>query len=279
MSRAAPLAKFRPSANHSAAGKSVPPRSASAPPNSTPNGKAGAPGRWGFYTYLILAARYEKVRQGGRGLDGAVRIALGIGPDGQRSLLGVRTALSAAEGHWRTGLTGRQKRGRHGRHRIVSDDHAGLRAARTAVFPSVPWPRGQCHWQPNAHAFVPRWDQRAAVAAAIRSVCNCPDRPSAESRLKPIVTHDTASAPKLAAWREKNRPQGFTVFSLPAAQQRRLRTTNALERVNRELKRRTRIAGLFPNEASRLRRVSAWLAEFSDEWETGTVYLNLECPT
>jgi transposase-like protein len=111
----------------------------------------------------------------------------------------------------------------------------------------------------------------------VRSVFNCPDRPSAQRRLKEIVALHTSSAPKLAAWMEQNLPQGLTVFSLPQAHQRRLRTTNALERVNMELKRRTRVAGLFPNEASLLRLVSALLAEFSDDWESGKIYLNMEC--
>lgn len=230
----------------------------------------------GFYPYLILDARYEKVRHGGRVLDCAVLIALGIGPEGKRTILGVSAALSEAEVHWRAFLTSLQKRGLHGVQLIVSDDHAGLGAARTAVFAAVPWQRCQFHLQQNAQAYVPRLDQRAAVAAAIRSVFNSPDRPSAERRLKEITAELAQSAPKLAAWMEENLPQGCTVFALPAAHQRRLRTTNALERVNMELKRRTRIAGLFPNETSLLRLVSALLAEFSDEWETGKIYLNME---
>ena len=226
--------------------------------------------------YLIIDARYEKVRHGGRVLDCAVLIALGIRPDGKRSVLGVSVALSEAEVHWREFLQSLQKRGLHGVQLIVSDDHAGLRAARTAVFPAVPWQRCQFHLQQNAQAYVPRLDQRAAVAEAVRSVFNSPDRPSAERRLQEIVTTYTPTAPKLAAWLEENLPQGFTVFARPTAQQRRLRTSNALERVNQELARRTRVARLFPNEASLLRLVTALLAEWSDEWETGKIYLNME---
>jgi putative transposase len=233
----------------------------------------------GLYPYVLLDARYEKVRQGGRVLDCAVLIALGIGPDGKRSILGVSAALSEAEVHWRTFLTSLQKRGLHGVQLIVSDDHAGLGAARTAVFPAVPWQRCQFHLQQNAQAYVPRLDQRAAVAHAIRTVFNSPDLPSAQRRLKEVVADYAATAPKLAGWMEENLPQGFTIFSLPLAHQRRLRTTNALERVNMELKRRTRVAGLFPNEASLLRLVTALLSEFSDEWETGKIYLNMECQT
>jgi len=233
----------------------------------------------GFCPYVVLDARYEKVRQGSLVLDCAVLIALGIGPDGKRSILGVSAALSEAEVHWRAFLASLQKRGLHGVQLIVSDDHAGLGAARTAVFASVPWQRCQFHLQQNAQAYVPRLDHRAAVAHAIRTVFNSPDLTSAQRRLKEVVTAYATTAPKLAAWMEENLPQGFTVFALPPAHQRRLRTSNALERVNMELKRRTRVAGLFPNEASLLRLVTALLAEFSDEWETGKVYLNMESQT
>jgi len=228
------------------------------------------------FPYLMLDARYEKVRHGGHLLDCAVLIALGIDPEGKRSILGVSVALSEAEVHWRQFLQSLQQRGLHGVQFIVSDDHAGLGAARTAVFPSVPWQRCQFHLQQNAQAYIPRLDQRAAVAEAIRSVFNCADRPAAERRLKEVVALYATSAPKLSAWMEANLPQGFAVFALPPVRQLRLRTTNGLERVNRELKRRTRVAGLFPNESSLLRLITALLNEISDEWQTVRVYLNME---
>jgi transposase-like protein len=225
--------------------------------------------------YLILDARYEKVRQGGQLLDCAVLIAIGIGLDGKRSILGVSVALSEAEVHWRTFLSSLQSRGLHGLSFIVSDAHAGLSAARAAVFPSVPWQRCQFHLQQNAQAFVPRLDLRAKVAADIRSIFLCPDLPSATARLKDLVQTYAPTAPKLALWMESNLPQGFAVFALPAAHQRRLRTSNPIERVNQEIKRRTRVASLFPNEASLLRLVSALLCEINDEWLTGKSYLNM----
>jgi transposase-like protein len=228
------------------------------------------------FPYLMLDARYEKVRHGGQLLDCAVLIALGIDPKGQRSILGVSVALSEAEVHWRHFLQSLQQRGLHGVQFIVSDDHAGLGAARTAVFPSVPWQRCQFHLQQNAQAYVPRLDQRATVAQAIRSVFNCADQPTAQRRLKEVVALYATSAPKLSAWMEANLPQGFAVFALPLAQQLRLRTSNALERVNQELKRRTRVAGLFPNEASLLRLISALLSEIDDQWQTDRIYLNME---
>lgn len=229
--------------------------------------------------YVFVDARYEKVRHGGQVLDCAVLIALGIRPDGKRSILGVSVALSEAEAHWRTFLSSLQQRGLHAPLLLISDDHKGLAAARQAVFPGVPWQRCQFHLQQNAQAYVPRLDQRTAVAQAIRSVFDCPDRLTAQARLKEIVATYARTAPRLAAWMEENLPQGFTIFAFPAAHQRRLRTTNALERVNMELKRRTRVASVFPNEASLLRLASALLAETSDEWETGKIYLNMECQT
>ena len=230
----------------------------------------------GAYPYVLVDARYEKVRHGGHVLDCAVLIALGIAPDGKRALLGVSVALSEAEIHWRTFLQSLQQRGLHGLHLLVSDDHAGLGAARRAVFPAVPWQRCQFHLQQNAQAYVPRLDQRAAVAEAIRGVFNSPDRASAQRGLHDLVTRYQTSAPALATWLEENLAQGFTVFALPAVHQRRLRTSNAVERVNEELRRRTRVAGVFPNAAAVLRLVTALLAEKTDDWETEKLYLNME---
>src|SRR5690606_40662378 len=113
----------------------------------------------------------------------------------------------------------------------------------------------------------------------IRSIFEASSRAAAEARLKEVVTHYSKSAPKLARWMEENLPQGFTVFALPLGHQKRLRTSNALERVNMELKRRTRVARVFPNYNSLLRLVTALLIETSDEWETGKIYLNMECQT
>ena len=191
----------------------------------------------------------------------------------------VSVALSEAEVHWRAFLQSLLARGLCGVTHLTSDDHSGLRAARTAVFPAVPWQRCQFHLQQNAQAYVPRLDQRAEVARAIRSVFDSPSRAAAELRLKEIVADHAQGVPKLAAWMEENLPLGLTVFALPPAHQKRMRTSNALERVNQEIKRRTRVARLFPNEASLLRLVTALLAETSEEWESGKIYLNMERQT
>jgi putative transposase len=233
----------------------------------------------GVFPYVVLDARYEKVRLEGRVLDCAVLIALGISPEGNRTILGVSAALSEAEIHWRSFLTTLQKRGLHGIQLLISDAHAGLKQARTTVFPSIPWQRCQFHLQQNAQAFVTRLDQRATVAADIRGVLDSRDRPSADRHLKELVQRYATPMPKLACWLEENLPESLTVLSFPGAHQRRLRTANGLERVNQELRRRTRVIRLFPNEASLLRLVSALLVETSEDWETENHYLNMENST
>lgn len=226
--------------------------------------------------YLFLDARYERVREAGRLVDCAVLVAVGITADGKRRVLGVSVALSEAEVHWRAFLDSLIRRGLKGVKLIVSDDHAGLKAARRATLPSVPWQRCQFHLQQNAQAYVNRIDQRKPVAQRIRAIFNAPDRAEAERLLKQAIEAWTTDAPRLAQWAENNLPEGFAVFDLPHAQRMRLRTTNGLERINRELKRRTRVASIFPNTASCLRLVSALLAECDEEWMTGKIYLNLQ---
>lgn len=225
--------------------------------------------------YLFLDARYERVRDGGRLVDCAVLVAVGITTDGHRRVLGVSVALSEAEVHWREFLDSLIRRGLCGVQLIVSDDHAGLKAARRATLPSVPWQRCQFHLQQNAHAYVSRLEQRKAVAQRIRAIFNAPDKVEAERLLRQALDVWQADLPKLAAWAEENLPEGFAVFDLPHSQRVRLRTTNGLERINRELKRRTRVASIFPNTASCLRLVSALLAECDEAWMTGKIYLTL----
>jgi transposase-like protein len=191
-------------------------------------------------------------------------------------LLGVSVSLSEAEVHWRAFLEGLRKRGLEVTKLITSDDHAGLRAARRAVFPNLLWQRCQFHLQQNASHYVPNVALRPQVARDLRSVFNTSDRGEADERLAKLVAKYRRPAPKLAEWVETNVPEGLAVFALPEPHRRRLRTTNALERLNRELHRRTRVATLFPNEASLLRLVSAMAAEISEEWETGRIYSNPE---
>jgi transposase-like protein len=222
--------------------------------------------------YLILDARYEKVRHGGSVVSCAVLVAIGIAKGGKRSVLGVSASLSEAEAHWRDFLASLQARGMHGVKLVVSDAHAGLREALAARLTGVPWQRCQFHRMKDALGFVPRPSMRAEVTASLRAVFDAPDRAEAQRQLDLAVKKDRAKAPRLAEWLELNVPEGLTVFALPAGHRRRLRTSNMLERLNEEIRRRTRVAGLSPNEASALRLVSAVLMEISEGWESGRKY-------
>ena len=128
----------------------------------------------------------------------------------------------------------------------------------------------------NALAHVPRQELKREVMDDLRGVFDAADYAAANEQLQRMVRKYEQSAPKLAAWLEENVPESLTVFRLPASHRQRLRTTNMLERLNRELKRRTRVATLFPNEASLLRLVTAILIEISEEWETGKRYVTFE---
>lgn len=227
----------------------------------------------GEMPYLFLDARYEKVRIGGTVVSCSLLVAIGVQPDGRRSVLGVSVALSEAEVHWRQFLAGLQARGLHGAQLIISDDHAGLRAALQARFAGVPWQRCQFHLAQNLLDHLPPNVSQDEASRDLRAVFNAPNRVEADRLLGQMVAKHVKSAPKLAAWLEANVPEGLTVFAFPAEHRRRLRTNNALERLNRELKRRTRVASIFPNEASLLRLATAVLMETDDEWQTEKRYL------
>ena len=226
--------------------------------------------------YVFLDARYERIREAGQIVDCAVLVAVGVTATGHRRVLGVSVALSEAEVHWRQLLSDLIRRGLRGVKLIISDDHAGLKAARRATLPSVPWQRCQFHLQQNAHAYVPRLDLRKEVALRIRSIFNAPDKAEAQRLLNQAVERWKKEAPKLADWAEANLPEGFAVFDYPSGHRTRLRTTNGLERINREIKRRTRVASIFPNAASCLRLVSALLAECDEDWMTAKIYLTMK---
>jgi putative transposase len=226
----------------------------------------------GEITYLYVDARYEKVRAAGQVRDAAVLMATGITPEGERQVLGVSVSLSEHESHWKSFLKGLKDRGMSGVKLVISDDHAGLGAARRAILGSVPWQRCHFHLQQNAGAYVPKQAMRAEVAADIRSMFNAPDRKTAEEFLQATIQKYAVSAPKLSAWLEENLSEGFTFFDFPLEHRKSIRTTNSLERVNKEIRRRTRVVGVFPNEASCLRLISALLMEISEEWQTGKHY-------
>ena len=218
--------------------------------------------------YLFFDARYEKVRLNGSVVSCAVLIASCVLADGRRSILGVSVSMSEAEVHWRKFILSLKERGMHGVKLVISDDHPGLRNAIQTTLPGVPMQCCQTHLQRNAQAYIPRVEMREPVASDIRSIFNAPDLEEAEHLLRKTVEKYRPKAAKLAVWMEENIPDGFAVFAFPEKHRRRLRTTNMLERLNREIRRRTRVAGLFPNEDALLRLVSAILMEVSEEWES-----------
>ncbi len=229
----------------------------------------------GKIKYLWLDARYEKVRTSGTVQDCAVLIAYGFDEStGKRTVLGVSVALSEAEVHWRDFLQQLVERGIHGIELITSDAHTGLKAARRAVFPSVPWQRCQFHLQQNAQAHIPKRSMKEPVAEEITAIFNALNIHESERLLAMAVDKYQQTAPELSSWLEVNIPEGLVVMNFDRPHQKRLRTSNIAERVNREVKRRTHTVGIFPNTESCLRLVSAVLVEIDDQWSGSPRYLS-----
>jgi transposase-like protein len=233
----------------------------------------------GEYPFLFLDAYYEQVREDGQVRHLAVLVAVGVTPAGKREILGVSVSLSEHEVHWRAFLESLKQRGLGGVQLVTSDDHAGLGAARLAVFGGIPWQRCQFHLQQNAQGYVPHKDMQTEVAADIRTIFDAPDRSTAEAYLARTVAKYKQSASHLSEWLASNIPEGLAVFAFPASIRRLLRTTNGVERLHREVRRRARVVSIFPNSASCLRLVSAVLAEISEEWLTGRTYMIFEGAT
>ena len=217
---------------------------------------------------LFADATYHKVRVDGVVVSTATFIVTGVLADGHRAVLAVDSDLSENEVHWRRVLAGLNARGMHGVRLVVSDDHDGLRAAREATLPGIPWQRCQMHLQQNAQAHVTKTALKAEVASDIRSVFNARSLEEARRLLADIVEKYSKTQSKLSAWMEDNIPEGLTVFAFPAAVRQFLRTNNIEENLNRQIKSRTRLIPAFPNVDSLLRLVSAICAEISDDWET-----------
>jgi transposase-like protein len=227
------------------------------------------------YRVVYLDAHYEKVSVNGTVQDLAILKALGVNRWGKREVLGVSATLSEAEVHWRKYLQTLQRRGLQGVELVVSDDHVGLRAARRAVFPSVPWQRCQFHLAQNAQAHAHNRAQAREMGQAIRDIFNCPSLAYAEAMVTQVAERFAKENPKWVKWLEENIAEGFTVYRFARSTHRKIRTINGLERVNKVIRRRTRVVGIFPNQDSVLRLTSAVLAEIHEEWLTGRQYLNL----
>jgi len=217
------------------------------------------------YPYLMVDARYEKVRQGPRVTSRGVLLVIGISERGYREILGVWQADTESEATWSDVFADLKRRGLDGVRYVVSDAHQGLRAAVDRPFQGASWQRCQVHFIRNVLARV-RTGDRAAVLALLRSITEAPTREAAETALAATVATLTARYPEVAALVEAAGPEILAVYTLPEAHRKRLRSTNMLERYNQELKRRTRVVRIFPNGASCLRLVCALAIETNEEW-------------
>ena len=227
----------------------------------------------GQIQYLVLDATYESVREDSSVVKQALLVAIGVDYNGNRHILDSAVAGSEAEINWRNFLEGLIRRGMHGLQMITSDDHAGLRAAINAVFPGILWQRCQFHLQQNARAYVSRKDDVPVVANDIRKVFNAPDRENAERYLTQLVDKYQKTHPRLAAWADENIREGLSVFSIPQNHRRKMRTSNLAERQMKEINRRTKVVGVFPNADSLLRLAASMLIEQNDQWQSEKRYL------
>ena len=227
------------------------------------------------YPYLVLDARYERVREEGVVRSRAVLVALGINEDGRRCVLGVELANRESANSWREFLLRLRERGLHGVEYVVSDDHPGLRRSVPEVFPESVWQRCYVHFLRNALDHLPR----KADGDCMTELRWLYDRRSLEEARRDLggwLSKWQGRYPKLCVWVEENIEETFTFYRLPPPHHKHMKSTNMLERLNEEIKRRTHIVRIFPNEASCLRLVRALAVEKHEEWIEGTRYLNMD---
>ncbi|MBM3149643.1 MAG: IS256 family transposase [Deltaproteobacteria bacterium] len=227
------------------------------------------------YPYLVLDARYEKVRQDGVIRSQAVQIAIGINYEGRRQILAVELANRESQTSWKDLLLQLKSRGLMGVEFVVSDDHPGLKRAIAAVLPEAVWQRCYVHFLRNALDHLPR----KAVDDCLQELRWLYDRRDlAEARkdLSQWLDRWGRKYPKLCEWVEENIDETFTFYQLPLQHHKHMKSTNMLERLNEEIKRRTRVVRIFPNEASCLRLIRALAVETHEGWLEASRYLNME---
>ena len=231
----------------------------------------------GHWPYLWIDATYLKSRQGGRIVSVAVIVAVGVNTDGRREVLGVATGASEAEVFWTGFLRSLAERGLRGVKLVVADDHKGLRAAARRVF-SAGLQRCRVHWARNllGHA-APK--QRAAVAAMIRTIFAQDSKAEAFAQWDKVADALRDRHDKLGALMDASREDVLTYMDYPKEHWAQIASTNPLERVNKEIKRRADVVGIFPNDAAVIRLVGALMLEQSDEWAVSRRYFSLESLT
>lgn len=226
--------------------------------------------------YLWLDATYLRVREGSHVVSMAALVAVGVAANGERRVLGLELSPGNDEGSaWPRFIRSLVERGLHGVRLVISDDHAGLVKAIREQLLGSSWQRCRVHFTRNAQELVPR-SARSMVASAIRAVFEQPDARSAREQLDRVIDGMPAGYAKVAALLADAEPDLLAHFGFPEAHRSRIRSTNPLERLNKEIKRRTGVVGIFPHRASVVRLVGMILAEQDDEWQDGRCYFRPE---
>ena len=228
----------------------------------------------GDWPYLWIDATYVKTRSGGRIVSVAVILAVGVNTDGTRELLGLAVGPSEAEPFWTEFLRSLSRRGLRGVKLVISDSHAGLKAAIAKVFKAT-WQRCRVHFMRNALAHAGK-GQRQMVLALINTVFAQESAGAAHEQWHIVTEQLRPKFPKLAALMEEGEHDVLAYMDFPKAHRKQIASTNPLERLNAEIKRRTDVVGIFPNDAAIVRLVGALLLEQNDEWQLQRRYMQLE---
>ena len=227
------------------------------------------------YPYLILDARYEKVREDGVITSQAVMIAIGVDWEGRRNVLAVELANRESQSSWREFCLALKERGLHGVELVITDDHAGLRKAIAEVFTEAVWQRCYVHFLRNALDYLPRKADNDCMTE-LRWIYDRRSIEEARQDLAAWLKKWSSRYPKLCDWVEANIEETLTFYRLPRQHHKNLKSTNLLERLNEEIKRRTLVVRIFPNLAACLRLVRALAVEMHENWIEATRYLNME---
>lgn len=227
------------------------------------------------YPYLVLDARYEKVREDGLIRSRAVLVAIGINRDGRRCVLAVDLANRESQTSWREFLLGLKQRGLTGVEFVVSDDHAGLKKAIVEILATAVWQRCYVHFLRNALDYLPRRGDDDCMME-LRWLYDRHDIQESRRDLAAWLAKWGAKYPKLCDWVEANIEETFSFYRLPREHHKHMKSTNILERLNEEIKRRTHVVRIFPNEASCLRLIRALAVEIHENWIEATRYLNMD---